>query len=150
MCTTPFKLHRDKTNKMACAPSKDSDPSLISLRCALNGQLRILAFFKQTAKTLIRLGGCSGWSESSLGAHAIFFFFCYNVAQTLGNFIFFQRRWRGVLLFWTFTRSQFLKQFPLILSQLKAILSEGPQTFIKIASHQRLCLFTLKLEWSRK
>ena len=25
----------------------------------------------QTAKTLIRLGGCQGWSESSLGAHAI-------------------------------------------------------------------------------
>ena len=25
----------------------------------------------QTAKTLIRLGGCPGWSESSLGAHAI-------------------------------------------------------------------------------
>ena len=34
--------HRDKTIKMACAPSEDSDqprhpPSLISLRCALNG-----------------------------------------------------------------------------------------------------------------
>ena len=34
--------HRDKTNKMACAPSEDSDqtghpPSVISLRCALNG-----------------------------------------------------------------------------------------------------------------
>ena len=26
---------------------------------------------KRTAKTLIRLGGCPGWSESSLGAHAI-------------------------------------------------------------------------------
>ena len=25
----------------------------------------------RTAKTLIRLGGCLGWSESSLGAHAI-------------------------------------------------------------------------------
>ena len=34
--------HRDKTNEIACAPSEDSDqpghpPSLISLRCALNG-----------------------------------------------------------------------------------------------------------------
>ena len=29
------------------------------------------AFFKRTAKTLIRLGRCLGWSESSLGAHAI-------------------------------------------------------------------------------
>ena len=37
-----YELPRDKTNKMACAPSKDSDqpghlPSLISLRCALIG-----------------------------------------------------------------------------------------------------------------
>ena len=40
----------------------------------------------RTAKTLIRLGGCSGWSESSLGAHVILLFllccgsnllFCY-------------------------------------------------------------------------
>ena len=37
-----YEPQHDKTNKMACAPSKDSDqpghsPSLISLRCALNG-----------------------------------------------------------------------------------------------------------------
>ena len=30
------------------------------------------AFFMRTAKTLIRLGGCPGWSESSLGAPVIF------------------------------------------------------------------------------
>ena len=42
-----------------------------SLRCAGHGQLRTQAFFMQTGKTLIRLGGCPGWSESSLGAHAI-------------------------------------------------------------------------------
>ena len=42
-----------------------------SLRCALNGQLRTPAFLMRTAKTLIRLGGCPGWSESSLGAHAL-------------------------------------------------------------------------------
>ena len=29
------------------------------------------AFFMRTAKILIRLGGCPGWSESSPGAHAI-------------------------------------------------------------------------------
>ena len=42
-----------------------------SLRCVLNGKLRTQAFFMWTAKTLIRLGGCPGWSESSRGAHAI-------------------------------------------------------------------------------
>ena len=66
---------------MICAPSKDSDqpghpPSLISLRCALNRYLRTLAFFMRTVKTdqtgrMQRLGGCPGWTESSLGAHAI-------------------------------------------------------------------------------
>ena len=64
-------LH-DKTNKMACAPSKDSDqpghlPSLIRdfavrmkkawvLNCPLSAQRR-----------LIRLGGCPDWSETLLG-----------------------------------------------------------------------------------
>ena len=33
-----------------------------------------------TAKTLIRLGGCPGWSESSLGAHS-FCWFCHVAAQ---------------------------------------------------------------------
>ena len=56
-----------------CAHSEDSDqpghmPSLISFRCALSGYLRTQAFYMHTTKTLIR---CPGWSESSLGAHAI-------------------------------------------------------------------------------
>ena len=33
-----------------------------------------------TAKTLIRLGGCPGWSESSLGAHS-FCWFCHIAAH---------------------------------------------------------------------
>ena len=51
-----------------------------SLRYALNGWLRVQAFFMQTAKTLIRLGGCPGWSESSLGAHSLCWF-CHEVAH---------------------------------------------------------------------
>ena len=39
--------------------------------CVLNSQLRTQTFFMRTAKTLIRLDGCPGWSESSQGAHAI-------------------------------------------------------------------------------
>ena len=50
-----------------------------SLRCMLNGKLRTQAFFMRTAKTLIRLGGCPGWSESSLGAHS-FCWFCHEAA----------------------------------------------------------------------
>ena len=49
----------DKTNKMACVPSEESDkprhlPSLISLA--------------------VCMGGCPGWSESSLGAQSVCWF----------------------------------------------------------------------------
>ena len=36
----------------------------------------------RTAKILIRLGGCPGWSESSLGAHS-FCWFCHVAAQII-------------------------------------------------------------------
>ena len=57
--------------------SAQSDQSLC---CALNAY----PFFMQTAKTLIRLGGCPGWSESSLGAHS-FCWFCHVAAHIRSN-----------------------------------------------------------------
>ena len=36
----------------------------------------------RTAKTLIRLGGCPGWSESSLGSHS-FCWFCHFAAYII-------------------------------------------------------------------
>ena len=56
-----------KPTKCDSVPSEDSDqpghlPSLISLHCALSGYLRTQAFFMWTAKALIRLGRCPGWS----------------------------------------------------------------------------------------
>ena len=61
----------DKTNEMACAPNENSDqpghpPSLIRV-FAVRMKKPWLPI-ERTAKTLIRLGGCPGWSESSLGA----------------------------------------------------------------------------------
>ena len=50
-----------------------------SLRCALCWRLRVQAIFMRTAKTLIRLGGCPGWSESLLGAHSLCWF-CHEAA----------------------------------------------------------------------
>ena len=49
VCTIKFlnELPRDKTNKMACAPSEDSDQP-------------------GHPPSLIRLGGCPGWSDQSL------------------------------------------------------------------------------------
>ena len=60
-----------------CAPSEDSDqpghpPSLIRVFAVSSmGSKRTQGFFMRTTKTLIKLGGCPGWFESSLGAHAI-------------------------------------------------------------------------------
>ena len=44
-------------------------------------------FFMRTAKTLIRLGRCPGWSEVSLGAQP-FCWFCHVAVQSLWWFIF--------------------------------------------------------------
>ena len=74
-----FKPPHDKTNKMACAPSKDSaqsghPPSLIRVFTGHMKKALVLSYpLRETAKILIRLGGCPGWSESSLGAHACHF-----------------------------------------------------------------------------
>ena len=80
-----YEPRHDKTNKMSVCPAKTQislgiRPVDQSLRCALNGKLRTQGFFVQTANTLIRLGGCSGWSESSLDAHSLCWF-CRVVAH---------------------------------------------------------------------
>ena len=74
----PFMLHwiiywgsltepqHDKTNKMTCTPSLIRDFT-VHMKKPWVLKLPI----ERTAKTLIRLGGCQGWSESSLGTHAI-------------------------------------------------------------------------------
>ena len=89
-----YELVHDKTNKMACAPSEDSDQpghlsSLISLRCALNGFLRIQAFFMWTAKTLIIW---SDWADAQADlnlrwVHMPFCWFCHALAHMFSNSI---------------------------------------------------------------
>ena len=79
-----FKPPHDKTNKVACAPSEDSDqpghpPSLIRVFAVRMKKAWVLPI-ECTATTVIRVGGCQGWSESSLGAQS-FCWFCHEVAQ---------------------------------------------------------------------
>ena len=74
-----------KPTKWLCAQQRlrsawSSAQSDQSLRCAFNGLLRTQCFFLRTVKTLIRLGGYPGWSESWLGAHS-FCWFCHVAAQ---------------------------------------------------------------------
>ena len=55
-----------------------------SLRCPHEKSLGPRLPTESTAKTLIRLGGCPGWSESSLGAHS-FCWFCHVSYVTCWN-----------------------------------------------------------------
>ena len=65
--STKWHVHPAKTQFNLGIPPSNWSESLL----ALKEQLKTQAFFKWRVKTLIRLGGCSGWSESSVGAHAI-------------------------------------------------------------------------------
>ena len=78
----------DKTNRMTCAPSKDSDqpghpPSLIRVFTVCMKKAWDLSYPLSAQQRLIRPGGCPGWSESSLGAQS-FCWFCHEVAQISG------------------------------------------------------------------
>ena len=82
-----FEPPHDKTDKMTCAPSEDTDqpghlPSLIRAFTVHMKKPWVLSYPLSAQWRLIRLGGCPGWSESSLGAHAILL---------VGSFNFFYR-----------------------------------------------------------
>ena len=68
-----------------CAPSEDSvqpghPPSLIRVFAVRMKKAWVLNYPMSAAKTLIRLGGCPGWSESSLVAQS-FCWFCHEAAH---------------------------------------------------------------------
>ena len=75
-----FEPPHDKTNKIARAPSEDSDqpghpPSLIRVFAVRTKKACVLSYPLSAQQRLIRLSGCPGWSESSLGAQS-FCWFC--------------------------------------------------------------------------
>ena len=80
------ELHRDKTNKMACAPSKDSDqpghpPSLIRVFAVRLKKARILSYPLSAQRRL-----WSDWANAQADlslrwAHMPFCWFCHNVAH---------------------------------------------------------------------
>ena len=80
-----IKPQLDKTNKMSVLPAKTQirlgiRQSDQSLHCLQKETLGPYLPIERTAKTVIRLGECPGWSESLLGAHS-FCWFCYVMAQ---------------------------------------------------------------------
>ena len=78
----------DKTIKMACAPSENSDqpqhlPSLIRFFAVHMKKPWALSYSLSAQRRLVRLGGCPGWSESSLGAHAILLVLSWDGSQLI-------------------------------------------------------------------
>ena len=68
-----------------CAPSEDSDqpghpPSLIRVFAVRMKKAYVLSYPLSAQRRLIRLGGCPGWSESSLGAQSLCWF-CHVAAD---------------------------------------------------------------------
>ena len=66
-----------KPNNLTFAPIEDSDqpghpPSLIRVFTVRMKKAWVLSYPLSAQRRLIRLGGCLGWSESSLGAQFIF------------------------------------------------------------------------------
>ena len=68
LMTKPIKWLCTQRRLRSAWASTQSDHSL---RCPHEETLCPQLHTERTAKTLTRLGGCPGWSESSLGAHAI-------------------------------------------------------------------------------
>ena len=66
--TKPTKWYVPQQIFRSAWASAQSDQSL---RSAFNREFRAQCFFMRTVKTLIRLGECPGWSESSLGTQVI-------------------------------------------------------------------------------
>ena len=75
--TNPTKWVCDQRRLRSAWASTQSDQSL---RCPHEESSGPYLPIERTTKTLIRLGGCPGWSESSLGAQSLCWF-CRVVAQ---------------------------------------------------------------------
>ena len=84
---TLYEPPRDKTNKMA-VHSEDSDqsghpPSLIRVFAVGMKKPWVFSYPLSAQRRLIRLGGCSGCSESSLGAQSLLRWFCHEAAHII-------------------------------------------------------------------
>ena len=64
------KKEEKERKKTACALSEDSESDQ-SFRCPQEESLGPYLPSERTSKTMTWLGGCPGWSESSLGAKII-------------------------------------------------------------------------------
>ena len=67
----PSNIFAQRRLKSACACAQSDQ----NLRCPHEETLHLWLLEMHTVKTMIKLRECAGWSESSLGAHALRYFF---------------------------------------------------------------------------
>ena len=100
----------------------------------------------RTAKTLIRLGGCPGWSESSLGAHATLLVLSWSGSNVvIYRCIFVKHRYmRYLMMSWLL-----LCSFPTWISKGKLKGHERLVVRIQILafSHEKTCSSTETEQW---
>ena len=72
---------------MACAPSEDSDPVWSESSLSARRKLGSLAAHWMHNEDSSQMGGCPGWSESLLGAHAILLVLSWGGSYELDLFI---------------------------------------------------------------
>ena len=80
----PQSMFWANIRKIMCTPV---NPSFTIQKWGLRGSKiyrHVFVMLMRTAKTLIRLGGCRGWSDFSLGAHVILLVLSW-VAQIITN-----------------------------------------------------------------
>ena len=97
-----YEPPHDKTNKMACAPSEDSDQpghpsSLIRVFAVGMKKAWVLSYPLSAQRRLIRLGGYPGWSDQTgwiplliwvFAGRMSFCWFCHEAARIIDSFIF--------------------------------------------------------------
>ena len=86
-----------------CAPSEDSDhpghpPSLLRVFAVRVKKTWVLSYPLSAQRRLIRLGGCPGWSESSLDAYS-FCWFCHVAAHVYCSMVL-MYEWIRIFEFW--------------------------------------------------
>ena len=109
-----FEPPHDKTNKMACTPSEDSDqpghqPSLIRVFAVHMKKAWVLSYPLSAQQRLIRLGRLPGWSESSLGAHVSLLVLSWG-----GSFA--DHAWNSCFVYWCHHYVHTLEKWPAFLA----------------------------------
>ena len=90
-----FEHAYDKTSKITCAPSEDSDqpgrmPSLIRVFAVRMNKPWVLSYPLSVQRRLIRLGGCPGWADAQADlslrwVHKSICWFCHVVSHFLSR-----------------------------------------------------------------